>query len=94
MLTSVHSTSPLASSRSVVSRGSARSPVVVQTPSAFELGITCQMASSMLAVAPSSNARRTNCADRSICRTPGASAFCTSAAASSVIRHALRMQEI
>ena len=54
---------------------------MVQVPAAFEVGITCQMASSMFAVAPSSNARRTNCADRSICRTPGASDFCTSATA-------------
>ena len=58
MLTSVHSTSPSASSRSVDNSGSARSPCVVHTPSALLCGITCQIGSSMLAVAPSSKARR------------------------------------
>src|SRR6202034_1058331 len=62
MLTSVHNTSPLASSRSLVSSGNARSPCVVHTPSARDGGITCQMASSMLGVAPSSKARRTTAA--------------------------------
>src|ERR1700733_4702064 len=94
MLTSVHSTSPLASSRSLVSSGNARSPCVVHTPSARDGGITCQMASSMLAVAPSSKARRTSLADRSVCRTPGASCCCTSTIACSVMRIALRRQAI
>ena len=79
----------------MVSNGKARSPVVVQTePPVLVVGITCQMASSMLAVAPSSKARRANAAERSIWRTPGASAFCTSTIASSVMRQALRTHEI
>src|SRR3984957_4945556 len=94
MLTSVHSTSPLASSRSLVSSGNAKSPCVVHTPSARDGGITCQMASSMLAVAPNSKARRTSLADRSVCRTPGANCCCTSTIARSVIRLALRRQAI
>src|SRR3984957_9808982 len=94
MLTSVHSTSPLASSRSLVSSGNARSPCVVHTPSARDGGITCQMASSMLAVAPSSKARRTSFADRSVCRTPGANCCCTSTIARSVMRLAMRRQAI
>src|ERR1700722_6769924 len=94
MLTSVHSTSPLASSRWLVSSGNARSPCVVHTPSARDGGITCQMASSMLAVAPSSKARRTSFADRSVCRTPGANCCCTSTIARSVMRLALRRQAI
>ena len=93
MLTSVHSTSPAASSRSVVNSGNAKSPWVVHTPSALYLGITCQIGSSMLAIAPSSNVRRVNSADRSICRIPGASAACTSTIAVSVIRTAVRMQD-
>src|SRR5271168_4339806 len=94
MLMSVHSTSPLASSRSLVSSGNARSPCVVHTPSARDGGITCQMASSMLAVAPNSKARRTSLADRSVCRTPGANCCCTSTIARSVMRLALRRQAI
>ena len=94
MLMSVHSTSPAASSRAVGSSGKARSPWVVQTPASRELGITCQIASSMLVVAPSSNARRTSLAERSICRTPGANAFWTSSIACSVMRLARRRQEI
>src|ERR1700722_5884616 len=94
MLTSVHSTSPLASSRWLVSSGNARSPCVVHTPSARDGGITCQMASSMLAVAPSSKARRTSFADRSVCRTPGANCCCTSTIARSVMRLAMRRQAI
>src|ERR1700730_8773793 len=94
MLTSVHSTSPFASSRSLVSSGNARSPCVVHTPSARDGGITCQMASSMLAVAPSSKARRTSWADRSVCRTPGAICCCTSTIARSVMRLAMRRQAI
>lgn len=56
-------------------------------------GITCQIGSSMLAVAPSSKARRKKLADKSIWRIPGASRFCTSTMASSVIRMAVRMHD-
>ena len=93
MLTSVHSTSPSASSRSVLIRRQRQVAVLVHTPSALLGGITCQIGSSMLAVAPNSKARRKKLADKSIWRTPGARRLCTSTIASSVILIAVRMHD-
>ncbi len=86
MPTSTQRTSPSTSSRSVVSSGQARSPVVVHGPSSIRAGMTCQIGSRMLASAPASKIVRRKVAVRSLWRTPGATRAWTSAMARSVMR--------